>query len=144
MAGAETFSNGFLIVQAGVLLLTFLALFGAMMFAKRAVKAASFMREAQSEAQALYGSMDRQMQNLRMMGDEIHRMSDELALRQEEFSARLSSAPESRADVTSAAVEAEQSETVEEAPAAQALSVDEEAEEEKKPSALFRSLLRRR
>ena len=49
MAGVEDFSNGLLIVQAGVLLVTILALVGSMMFAKRAVKAASFLREAPAD-----------------------------------------------------------------------------------------------
>ena len=137
MAGAETFSNGFLIVQGGVLLVTVLALVGSMMFARRAMKATSFMREAQKEAQALYGSMDREMQNMQMMSDEMRSMADDLAQRQDDLSSRLQGA------VVPAAVAGDGSAARDEAPARSDFSEDAE-EEEKKPSALFRSLLRRR
>ena len=106
-----------------------------MMFAKRAVKASSFMREAQKEAQTLYGSMDRQMQNMQMMSDEMRRMADDLANRQDDITARLQGAVVPAAGDGSMARE-------DDVPARADLS--DEAEDEKKPSALFRSLLRRR
>lgn len=138
MSGADTFSNGFLIVQAGVLLLTLLALLGSLLFSKRALKAASFVREAQEEAHALYGSMDRQAQNIQMMSDDLRRMSDDIAQRQEELSSRLQSpAPAAVAEPGAAAAPVEQNF----APEAVAETPDDE---EKKPGALFRGLLRRR
>lgn len=135
MAGAETISNGFLIVQGGVLLVTVLALVGSMMFAKRAMKASAFLREAREEAQTLYGSMDRQMQNMQMMNEEMRRMADDLAHRQDDITARLQGA------IVPAAGAGD--EKPEEAPARADVAADVD-EEEKKPSAMFRSLLRRR
>lgn len=138
MSGAEDFSNGFLVVQAGVLLVTVLALVGSMMFAKRALKAASFVREAQEEAHTLYGSMDRQVQNIQMMSDDLRRMSDDLAQRQEDIVSRTH-APATPAPVAGDTAHA---------PEEQNFAADEAAEapedDEKKPGALFRSLLRRR
>ncbi|WP_375205826.1 hypothetical protein [Hyphococcus sp.] len=139
MAGVEDFSNGLLIVQAGVLLVTILALVGSMMFAKRAVKAASFLREARDEAQALYGSMDRQMQNMQMMSDEIRGMVDDVAQRQDELSARLQAADRPAPVAGDGSVPAS-----DEAPARQELAEEEPEKEEKKSSAMFRSILRRR
>ncbi len=137
MSGADTFSNGFLIVQAGVLLLTLLALLGSLLFSKRALKAASFVRDAQEEAHALYGSMDRQVQNIQMMSDDLRRLSDDVAQRQEELSSRLQSP-------------APAAETQNDTPAPVEQSFAPEAEtqapkdEDKKPGALFRGILRRR
>ncbi len=138
MSGAEDFSNGFLVIQAGVLLVTVLALLGSMMFANRALKAASFVRQAQEEAHTLYGSMDRQVQNIQMMSDDLRRMSDDLAQRQEDIASRHQAPanPAAVADDTAAA------------PEEQNFAADDAAEApetgEKKPGALFRSLLRRR
>ncbi|WP_428409418.1 hypothetical protein [Hyphococcus sp.] len=136
--GVADFSNGFLIVQAGVLLVTILALVGSMMFAKRAVKAASFMREAQKETQALYGSIDRQMQTMQMMSDELRRMADDVAQRHDELSAGF------KAETIPPVIAGDGSAAPEDAPAHQELASEDLGDAEKKPSALFRSLLRRR
>ena len=139
MSGADTFSNGFLIVQAGVLLLTLLALVGSLLFSKRALKAASFVREAQEEAHALYGSMDRQVQNIQMMSDDLRRLSDDVAQRQEELASRLQSPAPAAGDTNSEAPA-----SVEQSFAPEAEEAQAPEDEDKKPGALFRGLLRRR
>ena len=126
------FSNGIFLAQFWLFVLTLLVLAGAFVVCMRALRAAATARAVQGEAHAMYESMERQAQTMQMIGDDVQRMSHEIAARHED----LTTAP-------AAPVATERSHDDANGEPVRSEFADGEPEE-KKPGALFRGLLRRR
>ena len=149
MAGEDTFSlfgaaglfsDGMFLGQLGLFALTLLLFAGSLALCLMAMRAASSARQAHGAAIDLHASIERQTSQMQLLGSDIEKIAQDLTARQNEMAARFTAPAAGQAPQTGAAFESP-SEPVRRSFDNQS---DEVESESKKPSSLFRGLLRRR